>query len=157
MKDKLDCGVSVSVLSALAEGHRMGLFQTKMKQAVVAWVWHPVYCQVLSIERKDKKGLGIPGGKVEIGETINEAIIRELQEEVGLILNNCYIAYRGLCSDYDVFGYVCCSEDIDLISPEGLVLKWVTPEELIKQSHPFLTDYNKRFWNRIIKTPMPSL
>lgn len=40
--------------------------------------------QVLLVQEADDRNWKLPGGKIEPGETVLEAIVRELQEELGL-------------------------------------------------------------------------
>ena len=43
--------------------------------------------EVLLIKRTDNNKWGIPGGSCELGETFEEAAVREAYEETGLIIN----------------------------------------------------------------------
>lgn len=55
---------------------------------VGALVWGPGE-RVLIVRTTKWRGLwGVPGGKVEWGETLEEAVMRELREETGLILTD---------------------------------------------------------------------
>lgn len=54
--------------------------------------------QILLIERGSEPGMGkwsVPGGSMEIGETIEEAVKREVREETGLEINVGKLA--GVC------------------------------------------------------------
>ncbi len=52
----------------------------------VAAVIFDEFGQVLLVKREDNELWGLPSGHVEAGETVAEAIIRELREETGLII-----------------------------------------------------------------------
>lgn len=55
-------------------------------EAGVAAVIFNEFCQVLLVKREDNGLWGLPSGHVEAGETVEEAVIRELREETGLII-----------------------------------------------------------------------
>jgi len=56
--------------------------------------------EILLVERKyPPHGWALPGGHVEIGETVEQAACRELQEETGLIVEPKDLALLGVWSD----------------------------------------------------------
>lgn len=78
-----------------------------MKHAVASWIIIDSLWRVLLIKRKyNKKDLpnywSFPGGKVEINETIEDAVVREVKEEVGLdfMIGGLYIQEEW---EYNVF------------------------------------------------------
>ena len=100
--------------------------------------------RVLVAERANAPGKGLfslPGGLVEVGETLAEAAARELMEEVGVAAHPV-----GLCSARDIVGrdaegrverhFVVVTYAARWLSgegetsPEAAEVRWVTAEEL---------------------------
>ena len=77
-----------------------------------------------------------PGGKVETGETPEETLIRELKEELGIIVKEACLAPLTFAShSYPDFHllmplYVCRRWDGIVAPQEGQALKWVRPNKL---------------------------
>jgi 8-oxo-dGTP diphosphatase len=77
-----------------------------------------------------------PGGKVEGGERPEQTLIRELQEEIGIIVKEACLAPLTFASHaYDDFHllmplYICRRWDGDAIAREGQKLAWVRANKL---------------------------
>ncbi len=80
---------------------------------------------------------GVPAGKLEHNETPKEAVIREIQEEIGvdisqdvLEVGKLYIQLPHVAYVYHMFynHYETCPE-IDLALDENVEARWVTPDE----------------------------
>ncbi len=76
-----------------------------------------------------------PGGKIELGETPEEAIIREIKEELKSIIK--VIKYFGEINDihgdkiFNVKFYICELVDGDLELTEHLASRWVEPKNIL--------------------------
>ena len=96
--------------------------------------------RVLLAQRPEGKSLAglweFPGGKVEQGETPEETLIRELQEEVGIMTKVACLAPLTFASHtYDDFHllmplYVCRRFEGVAKGLEGQALKWVRPKDM---------------------------
>ena len=102
---------------------------------VVAVALVDVDGRVLIAQRPEGKTMAglweFPGGKVDSGETPEQALIRELQEELGIdVTENCLAPFTFASHRYDDFHllmplYVCRVWDGVVAAREGQILKWV--------------------------------
>ena len=107
---------------------------------VVAVALVDVDGRVLIAQRPEGKSMAglweFPGGKVDPGETPEDALIRELQEELGIdVTENCLAPFTFASHRYDEFHllmplYVCRVWDGIVTGREGQVLKWVRALDL---------------------------
>jgi 8-oxo-dGTP diphosphatase len=96
--------------------------------------------RVLIAQRPEGKSLAglweFPGGKMEPGERPEETLIRELHEELGIMVKEACLAPLTFASHaYDNFHllmplYACRRWDGFVQSREGQALKWVRPRNL---------------------------
>lgn len=96
--------------------------------------------RILLAQRPEGKALAglweFPGGKLEIGERPEDALIRELKEELGITVKHACLAPLTFASHaYDDFHllmplYVCRRWEGDVTGREGQALAWVRPQKL---------------------------
>jgi 8-oxo-dGTP diphosphatase len=96
--------------------------------------------RILLAQRPEGKSLAglweFPGGKVEAGETPEETLVRELEEELGIVTKVACLAPLTFASHtYETFHllmplYVCRRFEGIPRGQEGQALKWVRPAAL---------------------------
>jgi len=93
--------------------------------------------RVLLAQRPEGKSMAglweFPGGKVEVGETPEASLIRELKEELDIdVTEACLAPFTFASHGYEKFHllmplYVCRRWEGEMAPLEGQVLKWVSP------------------------------
>lgn len=103
-----------------------------MKQAACVYIREGN--RVLAVSRKDDpEDFGLPGGKVEEGETFRKTARRETVEETGLRISNLEKIFEMTDDghDYHTVTFTCDYEG-EIGSDEAGVVKWVEPETLFE-------------------------
>jgi len=98
--------------------------------------------QILCVQRPKNKypyiseKFEFPGGKIEKGETKEEALKRELSEELNLTINikSLYLTVNHKYPDFKITmdSFICEVKTKELTLNEHIDKKWLTPRELEK-------------------------
>ncbi len=103
--------------------------------AVAGLVTHPETGHVLLI-RGPRRGWDFPGGQVEEGESLTDALVREVWEETGIAVSVVLLVgvYSNTRSKIVMFDFLC--ERISgepTVSAESLEVEWVPRDEALSR------------------------
>jgi len=110
--------------------------------------------KILAVSRRyDSSKFGLPGGKLEEGESTSDAARRETLEETGVKVTACDLIYTRVEKKHNDSGedfnthcfYATEFDDSGLVksSEEGTV-KWMSSSELTSMEHGAFPDYNSK-------------
>lgn len=129
-----------------------------MKKAVCILLWDSNH-KCLLVTRPYQTQVGLPGGKINEGETPEEAIHRELWEETGLYINkeNLILIYTGNNKNdgHDIvevstfLSFKWFGQENGHEQDRGIFPYWGNYQELITNS-PYV-DYNKNLAQKIVE------
>jgi len=107
----------------------------KVELVVKGIVIDNVQKKILLLKRSCEEDIGIgswenAGGKVEPGESPEEALRREIREEAGLSVTVGKLAYASLVADMIILVYYCTPESHEVtLSSEHSDFRWVGAQE----------------------------
>jgi 8-oxo-dGTP diphosphatase len=110
------------------------------KLAATALIFNEDKSKLLGVSRKDDTTkFGLPGGKVDVGETLYEALVRELKEETGLDVNSAKPIFFREDGDFVAVVYLVTDWSGEVSTTEKGIVKWITFDDL---KHGAFSEYN---------------
>lgn len=113
-------------------------------RVVMAVIWNTSMDEILICQRPENKNFGglweFPGGKVEAGEVDIEALDRELDEEVGILVND-FVHRMDFKHDYEdkvieFVVYDVYSFEGEPYGRENQATRWISTADLAAEEFP---------------------
>jgi mutator protein MutT len=108
------------------------MVETKQaKLAAVALIFNEDRTMLLGVTRKDNHKLfGLPGGKVDVGESMHEGVIREVKEETGIDVKSAAPIFLREDGEFVAAVYLVTDYEGEVSTKESGLVAWITFEDL---------------------------